>query len=290
MAWYNSDLTSGGTGESTEVLQSELEVVKDTLGYTAGKNLLENTETTTTLNGVTFTVNDNKSITVNGTASGNSSLYLNREVNLPNGEYILSGCPEGGGVSSYYLEILYIDGRLKSLCRDMGQGATFVINDSNNAFALEVRIIVLSGQTVNNLTFYPMIRKSDEPDKRDVDTRLEELKSALEWKLHTTTTGNNPATLPTSFKEILLIVKSTYSNVDKIYDSRSCYLTKEVIDIGLQGKSGTSYMVVNDYVSSNVLATWRILADKTVGLVSLLCGNTSDLYAQSTSTTYIYYR
>lgn len=44
---------------------------------TSGKNLLEVVVTSQTINGITFTINKDKTVTVNGTANGNSILILN---------------------------------------------------------------------------------------------------------------------------------------------------------------------------------------------------------------------
>ena len=158
--------------DDVETVEDKVEVLENTLGYTASKNLLENTGTTTTKSGVTFTVNDDKSITLNGTATANTSINVRVNFYLPNGEYILSGCPKDGTINTYYL---HMSGEGIN-CYDFGQGGTFVVNDGMISY---VRIFINSGATVDNLTFYPMIRKADVTDdtyepygKRDVDIRL----------------------------------------------------------------------------------------------------------------------
>lgn len=71
---------------------------------TSGKNLLEVVVTSQTINGITFTINKDKTVTVNGTANGNSILILN-SFDFQNGEtYILNGCPNNGGINSYKLD------------------------------------------------------------------------------------------------------------------------------------------------------------------------------------------
>lgn len=174
MALYNANLADGGNSED------DLQEIKDTLGYTAGKNLLENTGTTTTKNGITFTVNNDGSVTVNGTATGLVSFNINDKFSLPNGEYILSGCPEGGDSSTYYLFMLASDGLAPS---DKGDGKTFVVNNNHISY---VAIFIQSGVTLNNLTFYPMIRKASVTDDTyepyngiDVDTRFEIVSSSM---------------------------------------------------------------------------------------------------------------
>ena len=268
---------------------NEIEVVKDTLGYTVGKNLLENTATTTTTKDVTCTVNDDGSVTLNGTATGNVNFSIKENFYLPNGEYILSGCPKGGTMSTYYLALY--DG--KKTCNDIGEGGTFVVNDNMLQF---VRIVVPSGQTVNNLTFYPMIRKADVTDDTyepcsgiDVDTRLN---SIFEWKLHATITGSsNAANLPESYNEILLISKATNSGVYKSYDCFSYRLTKQEIDIYLNGKKSSDYS--SFYCTSNtdnIVAIWEIYGNKSVRLYTMKCGSSANTANASDTYTYVYYR
>ena len=109
-----------------------------------------------TWNGVTFTINDDLSVKVNGTASAATYLILNNNLSLTSGtEYILNGCPSGGNASTYALRI-YTGSSYES---EIGNGKTFTYGSQNL-----VRINVFGGTTVNNLTFYPMIRLSSVTD------------------------------------------------------------------------------------------------------------------------------
>lgn len=121
-----------------------------------GKNLLQNTATSLTINGVTFTVNNDKSITCNGTATGTAAITINT-IFLINSTKI-SGCPMGGSWSSFELDLLNINTNNVDVI-DAGNGA--VIQNENS---YRVRIRIASGYTCNNLTFYPMIRKADITD------------------------------------------------------------------------------------------------------------------------------
>ena len=58
------------------------------------------------INGVDFTVNDDGSVTVNGTATANVNFYLcyDKQMNFPAGRYMMSGCPKGGSLSTYRME------------------------------------------------------------------------------------------------------------------------------------------------------------------------------------------
>lgn len=117
------------------------------------KNLLQNTATSQTKNGVTFTVNADKSITCNGTTTNTIYFAVKDNVVLESGTYVLTGCPLDGGQNTFKLyaqtaggAIFYVD-----------EGAGAIINYKSK---ITILITILSGYTCNNLTFYPMIRKA----------------------------------------------------------------------------------------------------------------------------------
>ncbi len=117
-----------------------------------GKNLFDIIATTTTINGVTFTINDDGSVTANGTATANANLILGA-INLIGGTtYILNGCPSGGGGSTYRLYWQGVSGNY-----DEGNGSTYTPPSDTT---INIRIVVYNGAAVNNLTFYPMVRYS----------------------------------------------------------------------------------------------------------------------------------
>ena len=104
-------------------------------------------------NGITYTDNLNGTITVNGTATGQSYLMLWSEPKLPIGNYALSGCPAGGSGGTYFMT---------------GNGYTVTKTDIGNGGLLSVEedspqtnfvIVVQSGTTVNNLVFKPQLEK-----------------------------------------------------------------------------------------------------------------------------------
>ena len=143
-------------GEPTPENPQEIEVSG------ASYNLLENTATSKTINGVEFVVNEDKSITLNGTANnsvaGGDSVI--GSVKLEKGKYILSGCPSGGSNDKYRLIaiITYEDGTTDTSWRTFGNEVEF--NIQKEVREIIVRIDIISGVTANNLTFYPMIRKA----------------------------------------------------------------------------------------------------------------------------------
>lgn len=121
-----------------------------------GKNLLNVTASTTTSNGVTFTVNDDGSINVNGTATANTYLVLGAVGLVGGTTYALSGCPSGGGNSTYRLYWQGVTGNY-----DEGNGTTYTPSSDG---AVNIRIVIYNGATVNNLTFYPMVRLASNTD------------------------------------------------------------------------------------------------------------------------------
>lgn len=133
--------------------KSDIAVTKSTLGYQC-KNLLKNNAVTQTVSGVTFTINDDKSITVNGTATAQISFMINNKVGLGIGNYILTGCPSGGSWNTFYLTAYASSARLKS--PDFGSGCKI-----ENKTVTQVVISIASGYTANNLKFYPMLRDAD---------------------------------------------------------------------------------------------------------------------------------
>ena len=177
---------------------------KQTLGYSK-KNLLKNTATTYTTNGVTYTVNNDGSVTANGTATADASINLsdfsltnpsNSHVEtLKSGNYILSGI-SGGSDVTYFIQY-------RDMTKSLSQNATdgdkeITVVNGNNVYVI---IRVKAGITVNNLTFYPMIRSADieddtyEPYVDDVDTRIESLNTALNKAVSSSLNGSQFATL-----------------------------------------------------------------------------------------------
>ena len=131
-----------------------------------GKNLFGITAASTTISGVTFTVNKTAgTITVNGTAD--SSVYLNLPINVPSDDYYYSGCALGGSPSTYdlYAWDNTISGRPKkwdgetNVDSDYGGTSQEIKVDSEHSMQLTIRI--RSGYTCNNLIFKPMLRLAD---------------------------------------------------------------------------------------------------------------------------------
>lgn len=123
------------------------------------KNLLKITGTSRTINGVTFTVNSDGTVTANGTNNSTSSatfvLMPYQEADkIPNGSYRLTGCPSVGSSTTYDLRwYLYSPGKS---AYDTGNGAVVEKNGTATGSG-GIAIVVKAGQTVDNVVFKPML-------------------------------------------------------------------------------------------------------------------------------------
>lgn len=111
-----------------------------------------------TVNGVVFTLNGDGTITANGTATALAQFAIiptNETQHIPAGLYAISGCPEGGSGSGYYIKLGIVgEGERK----EVGRGVTFALNKTTRIY---VYCSIESGTTVDNITFAPMLRKVD---------------------------------------------------------------------------------------------------------------------------------
>lgn len=147
-------------GDKT-VLDNEV-VTRATLG---AHNLLDNKALTTTFTDsdktITFTVNSDKSVTVNGEtgSSTNRGLVLNSSVPTKLGvKYILSGCPSGGSDNTYDISAYSSDFAIN--VRDFGEGVEF----TGNGDTITVRVWAKNSTAINNKVFYPMLRLATDAD------------------------------------------------------------------------------------------------------------------------------
>lgn len=114
------------------------------------KNVLNHTAYTRTVNGVTYTVNEDRTITITSNGTNTQSLlYLVQNYKLPAGRYVLSGCT-GGSTTKYDLRIR-VGGSAFYLNYDGGTEFTY-----NGTDSFEASIVVRAGQKVN-ITMKPMI-------------------------------------------------------------------------------------------------------------------------------------
>ena len=183
--------------------------------YLGAKNLnaMPYYEGNHTDNGVVWTVNDDGTVVANNKATGGTSNFVCHarrtsasgrptDLFLPNGKYVLSGCPSGGQSSKYYTSVQVTKNSATSvLGSEYGSGVEFTVDGddySNTGAYVQVVCAVANNFTASNLKFYPMIRLVGDNDSafqpyamtnQDITNRItnnEMLKSISKG----TTTGN----------------------------------------------------------------------------------------------------
>ncbi len=113
--------------------------------------------------GLTFTVKDDGTVTVNGTATAGVNFHVRQHdgFNIPSGKFTLSGCPIGGSSTTYYIIASFDNNNTYAgdMC-DYGSGVTK--DFSNKAFTqANVVICIRQGAVCNNLVFKPMLNYGD---------------------------------------------------------------------------------------------------------------------------------
>lgn len=162
-------LDNAGEGESKKFLASMFtDQFRDMQNILGSKNLLPNKLSTYAENGLTITINADKSITINGTSSADTTVKITQRYNnsgnkmtLQNGDYILSGCTDGNS-SSYRMQAIVLKSAAETvLATNYNGDSLFTVNgDDGSASSAQVQISIFvpSGKTLSSKTFYPMVR------------------------------------------------------------------------------------------------------------------------------------
>lgn len=158
-------------------VETELDSKEDWVsnGVLGAKNFLNFPyhETTHSENGVDWTVYSDGTVKANGKATGGNSTLIIRTNNqkikslIEGNSYILTGCPNGGGLSTYGIRIYFRDSNDTNLVNawDTGDGYSFTL-PSGNGYDHDYGFIrVYEGTTVDNLIFKPMIRLASDTDE-----------------------------------------------------------------------------------------------------------------------------
>ena len=209
-----SNITVSAEGVDTvckikdKVARNDIAINRTTLGVQC-KNLLKNNAVTQTVSGITFTVNDDYSITLNGTAT--AIIWL--QVGYTKGEHfrkeklIFTGNPSGTG-SGNGLEAWYLNSTTGNKYVSIANGNILTESEYDSSGVIVYEFHIAQGRTYNNVTYYPMLRYADitddtyEPYKESVDERLIQNKSDI---------AVNKTTLGTQCKNLLDWKNATYS-------------------------------------------------------------------------------
>ena len=134
------------------------------------------------IDGVTWTINNDGSITADGEAENDSVFELFLNLVIPQNKYMLSGCPENGSSSTYYeFAVLRINGISNPMGRaDYGGG---VIIPNLNINYMSIELIIKSGYTANNLIFYPQLELGTSITPYQQPGRLNDEFIESQWRL-----------------------------------------------------------------------------------------------------------
>ena len=118
----------------------------------SSKNLFKNVCVSSTYSGVTITHNSDGTITVNGTTTAEVWHTIGYFIGIEGYDYILSGTPSDGTWSTYMLQL--------GSYGITAEGITYT--STGTTLALNIRI--MTGVTLDNVVFYPMIRYAEITD------------------------------------------------------------------------------------------------------------------------------
>lgn len=122
----------------------------------AGKNKFNITAVSGEQTGVTFTVNNDGTVSLSGTATANIWYHIGYFTPESGVGYVINGCPADGGQNKYYL-VIYTENAPQ---QDFGNGKSF----TGDGIERLVDIAIMRGQNTTGMVFKPMIRLSTETD------------------------------------------------------------------------------------------------------------------------------
>lgn len=113
--------------------------------------------------GITFTDNGDGTITANGTATDHANYFCAwypSLIPIKAGIYTISGCPEGGGATTYEFVVGWrkTPTGTRQLHYEQGKGLTIELTEDGY---IDVICVVRNGATANNIIFKPQIEEGD---------------------------------------------------------------------------------------------------------------------------------
>lgn len=156
---YGNSVQDGTPSPDTPIeIQSVGDLVTDTSSpyygkydvpvTVCGKNLIPYPykDSSGTSGGITITINDDGTITANGTASANRTFTI-AQYTIQSGTYTLSGT-KNGSLSTYYMGIS------GTSCKDVGNGGSVTFDTEKTIL---IYISIKSGATLSNAVFKPQL-------------------------------------------------------------------------------------------------------------------------------------
>ena len=183
-----------------------------------GKNLLKNVGTSKVENGITWTVNDDMSISAKGTATANSLFVVNTFDFESDKSYVLTGCPADGDSSTKWQIQVLADLYSGATATDQGVGVTL----SNLSGTYYIRCVVRSGNTVN-FVFKPMIRSAEITDATYVpyrafgSTKFGKNFFEVEERINNQTNANGSSATGYTLSDNSVTISKDVSNYGRIF-------------------------------------------------------------------------
>lgn len=196
-----------------------------------GKNLIPYpyTNTTKTLNGVTFTDNGDGSITANGTATKEATFILASNTNgiVGNGTYFLSGCPKRNNASDRYSIQVLMDNKWAPENYDIGNGKKLIVSSP-----LTVIVISISaGTTINNIVFKPQLELGNAATDYELYKAPVTYTPDNDGKVSGVTLGSDTATLTTDTSGVVINAKYK-KDITKAFEELETKLTNAILSNG----------------------------------------------------------
>lgn len=141
------DISYGGSASNNGIDVAEIDGAYSQ-ETTNGKNLLNITLTGGTNNGITYTINDDKSVTLNGATTDAMSQLILNIMTIPNGTY----CLNGTNTANVFMRI-WSETQQKEIYKSVNS-ASFEITNND---VCQIQIYIHRGVTCNNVIIYPQL-------------------------------------------------------------------------------------------------------------------------------------
>lgn len=237
-------------------------------------------DNTKTVSGVTFTVNDDGSLTVNGTATSQVNFFFVSNTNpiltFPIGTVLsLSGCPSGGSGTTFFLNLLSTD-HMEGIT-ETGNGGTVTTTKKSYYFYFRVE----EGVTLTNAVIRPMLNygSSALPYEPYISHEIS-LDAAIElpaWDSINPTTGKRIVQSNT----LTFDGTTSWHHTDE--SKKYNYFKQELINLGGNAKNST---IICNRISTNFRSDMYIqitgLTDN--GYATLLIATSRTVYPELTTT------
>lgn len=115
---------------------------------TSGKNLLNITSIGGTKYGITYTINDDKSVTLNGATTDTVSQLILNIMTIPNGTYCLNGTN-----TAYVYMRIWSETQQKEIYKSVNSGSFEITNND----VCQIQIYIHRSVTCNNVIIYPQL-------------------------------------------------------------------------------------------------------------------------------------